>query len=426
MLTQTLHIQPLQHSDAPWNGQFHHQGRGQALSSRLTCGLVRLRPLRRGLCVVAAASPPEKEPPGSKPSTLVEKTVTGLVQRQFDEATAKKVLANLEKLGVEKPEQLRKLFINRGVTQLLSRAVRRRESVGEATRIFPQDSLLSDTLGFPPHRLLSLPQISAVLNGAAAYTAFLSFDLSRRTDELGYFQRFVESVCFTVGLNYGLVFLSELFTLASIAVAALLFGANVDVFLAAMRQTAGAREGGAAPPGFGALDAVRDAVNAVRVVETLTNIRELLRAEAGPTEAVSGGADGDVSSRSTFLNLAALLAVTNGSKAMRHPDGTTAFADNEWHISEAEAVRIARVFAKYDTPVLDVRALQKLTQELGQPLNEEEARLAMTFLDENGNGVIDYMEFVAWWAGSRSLPSAAPASSSPGGAQVKVTPGPEK
>jgi hypothetical protein len=97
-------------------------------------------------------------------------------------------------------------------------------------------------------------------------------------------------------------------------------------------------------------------------------------------------------------------------------------------------VRIARVFAKYDTPVLDVRcvstrppsrescrrvlksspgvspsrALQKLTQELGQPLNDEEARLAMTFLDENGDGKVDYMEFVAWWAGSRSLPSAAP------------------
>ena len=48
---------------------------------------------------------------------------TGLVKRQFDEAAARKVLDNLQKLGVEKPEQLRKLFINRGVTQLLSRAV---------------------------------------------------------------------------------------------------------------------------------------------------------------------------------------------------------------------------------------------------------------------------------------------------------------
>jgi hypothetical protein len=183
------------------------------------------------------------------------------------------------------------------------------------------------------HCLATALQISAVLNGAAAYTAFLSFDLSRRTDELGYFQRFVESLCFTVGLNYGLVFLSELFTLASIAVAALLYGANVDVFLAAMKQTAGAREGASAPPGFGALDAVRDAVNAVRVVEVLTNIREMLRAEVGPE--AGAAADGDASSRSTFLNLAALLAVMNGSKAMRHPEGTAAFTDNEWHLTGA-------------------------------------------------------------------------------------------
>ena len=28
----------------------------------------------------------------------------------------------------------------------------------------------------------------------------------------------------------------------------------------------------------------------------------------------------------------------------------------------------------------------------------------MSFLDEDGNGVIDLSEFVAWWAGTRRLP----------------------
>jgi hypothetical protein len=248
-----------------------------------------------------------------------------------------------------------------------------------------------------------------LLNGAAAYTAFLSFDLSRRSEELGYFQRFLESVCFTVGLNYGLVCLSESFTLGSIAVASILFGANVEVFLACVKQAAGAREGGSAPPGFGAIDAVRDAVNAVKVVETLTSIRELLRAQADEPVAAEQQT-GELSARSTFLNLAALLAVTNGSKSMRHPGGTKAFEDNEWQMTEAEALRIARVFAKYDTPQLDVMALQRLTQELGQPLNDEEARLAMTFLDENGNGVIEYTEFVSWWTGQRRVPQRGDAS----------------
>jgi Ca2+-binding EF-hand superfamily protein len=38
--------------------------------------------------------------------------------------------------------------------------------------------------------------------------------------------------------------------------------------------------------------------------------------------------------------------------------------------------------------------------ELGQPLNDAEAKVAMSFLDEDGNGVIDFNEFVAWWAGT--------------------------
>ena len=118
LLTQPLHIGRTHRSDAVCNGRRPQRG-GQALSSRPKCRSACLRPRR----VVAAATPPEKEPPGKPPATLVEKMTTGLVKRQFDEAAARKVLDNLQKLGVEKPEQLRKLFINRGVTQLLSRAV---------------------------------------------------------------------------------------------------------------------------------------------------------------------------------------------------------------------------------------------------------------------------------------------------------------
>jgi hypothetical protein len=44
----------------------------------------------------------------------------------------------------------------------------------------------------------------------------------RQAEELGYLQRFVESVCFTVGLNYGLGFLSEIFIFVSVAAASIL------------------------------------------------------------------------------------------------------------------------------------------------------------------------------------------------------------
>jgi hypothetical protein len=34
----------------------------------------------------------------------------------------------------------------------------------------------------------------------------------------------------------------------------------------------------------------------------------------------------------------------------------------------------------------------------------------MTFLDENGNGVIEYTEFVSWWTGQRRVPQRGDAS----------------
>ena len=217
---------------------------------------------------------------------------------------------------------------------------------------------------------------------------------------MGFLQRFVESVCFTVGLNYGLGFLSELFTFGSIAAAALLFGANVEVFLAAVTEAAG--DGTSARSGLGAVDSVREAQNAVKVVETLNAIRELLRAQAAAQSSGGAAAMGavtdtgaaapaaaDFSARATFLNLAALLAVANGAASKK-------FDASEWELTEAEAVRIAKVFVKYDgaDSRLDVMQLRRLTEELGQPLSDEESRLAMTYLDEDGNGAIDFAEFV--------------------------------
>ena len=50
----------------------------------------------------------------------------------------------------------------------------------------------------------------------------MRFAAAPQSEDLGYFQRFVESVCFTVGLNYGLGFVSELFVFFSVAAASIL------------------------------------------------------------------------------------------------------------------------------------------------------------------------------------------------------------
>jgi hypothetical protein len=81
------------------------------------------QPRSRRVCLRASSSPPEQEP-AKPPATLVERGVAALVKKQYNKESAIKVLANLQALGVEKPEQLRQLFVSRGVTRLLSRAVR--------------------------------------------------------------------------------------------------------------------------------------------------------------------------------------------------------------------------------------------------------------------------------------------------------------
>ncbi len=79
-----------------------------------------------------------------------------------------------------------------------------------------------------------------------------------------------------------------------------------------------------------------------------------------------------------------------------------------WSLTEAEAVRIACVFVRHDSADsrLDASELRRLTDELGQPLSDAEAKVAMGFLDEDGNGVFN--EFVAWAGTRRIKPPAQP------------------
>lgn len=343
---------------------------------------------------------------------MMDKRVRSLVQRGYDKDAAQRVLANLDALGINKPEQLRRLFLTRGVSKLVPRAVRRgaapRGSGGDSpsARRRPSSSLCCSTA--PPATLPSSPSTSrggCALSPAPPLRAARRYSLrphcsphSPQTEELGYLQRFVESLCFTVGLNFGLSAATELLTFVSVAAAAALYGANVDVFLDAVQEAAGRR--GAPRSGLGVLDAVREAANAVKVVGSLQAIRELLRELAPPgAQPRGGGGSEEANARATFLNLAALLAVASSSASKR-------FDASEWDLTEAEAVRIARVFAAYDQEGragLSRAELRRLSADLGQELTEEEAKLAMSWLDEDGSGLVELSEFVSWWAGTRRV-----------------------
>ena len=115
-------------------------------------------------------------------------------------------------------------------------------------------------------------------------------------------------------------------------------------------------------------------------------------------------------------------------------------------MTEAEAVRIARVFARcapapplgshprtltrahpalpcsYDGPDsrLDKQQLRRLTADLGQPLSDAEVTVAMSFLDEDGNGVVDFNEFVSYWTGTRRIKAGAAGAAKPAAAAAKA------
>jgi Ca2+-binding EF-hand superfamily protein len=62
---------------------------------------------------------------------------------------------------------------------------------------------------------------------------------------------------------------------------------------------------------------------------------------------------------------------------------------------------ISRImFEKYDdkeTGKIDIAHFRNMTYQLGHAMTEEEAAVAMAAIDSDGNGTVEYDEFLTWW-----------------------------
>ena len=70
-------------------------------------------------------------------------------------------------------------------------------------------------------------------------------------------------------------------------------------------------------------------------------------------------------------------------------------------LTEQSATKAAGVFSKYDANddyKLEMNEFKKLCDDAEFTLNDEEVKAAMGMMDKNGNGVIEFDEFAAWWA----------------------------
>ncbi|KAG2489366.1 hypothetical protein HYH03_012196 [Edaphochlamys debaryana] len=296
----------------------------------------------------------EKDPRGTDSETDVtskqvnDKLNTLLAELQktgMDQAKAKRVLKKWEEMGVQDSEQLRKLLVKRSLKP-------------------------ASTVAF-----------QAFIDGIACFGGFYTSGMiSDSPPFTGQFP--LQLLASFFGFYYCLQALLNLSVASALTWTAFKYGTNSVELLAAVQQLAGPQTG------LNVLDRAQVAVNTLKVLQTLDEIADLLKAL--PTTSPK---------RSTLQNLSAYLTLAYAEEKM-------GFDPAKFGLSEAEAGEIAYVFSKYDVNEdcrLSTSELKRLCLDLGKDLTDDEVKEALRILDTSGNGTIELDEFVAWWMKSKGM-----------------------
>ncbi len=70
-------------------------------------------------------------------------------------------------------------------------------------------------------------------------------------------------------------------------------------------------------------------------------------------------------------------------------------------LSDQQIAEVREIFSHYDKDdngVIDVGEFSNLLDALDADMTDEEVKAGLDILDANKNGVIDFEEFIAWWA----------------------------
>lgn len=334
-------------------------------------GRLRPRPLRfpaarlvrpglahRGLVCRAAG---QDEP---KPADKEAEYIEALKKGGVDQKTAKVILDRWKEAGADSdPSQLRKLFLKQSLVPITA----------------------------------SLVQL--LFDAAAAYSIFMSAgffalgpDFTGRV-VLVFLLDFL-AIYFAVGLLFDVV------TLASVLITTAKLGASPVAFYGAVKAIAS--PAGASRDGLAIVEKAKAAVSAVKVAQALDAIAGLLEQSlAGKAGAAGSGAEGGkgAATRSidTLTNLSAYLT-------LHRAESQAGFDPAAVGMSEAEAADIALAFARFDLDDngrLDAREFAAMLQSLGASVSDAEAAAAMEALDANGDGLVSFAEFAAWWSGRK-------------------------
>ncbi|KAG1658497.1 hypothetical protein FOA52_011963 [Chlamydomonas sp. UWO 241] len=302
---------------------------------------------RRSLVARAQGGPPTEPPPADDPrvtAVLDEMKKSGMTASK-----AKELLNGWTKQGVESPDELRKVLVQRSLAPLGGAALQSGIDAIVSYGGFTLASTVSESpgLGF-------LPKISLELLGNFA------------------------------GIYYGVNSVLELLVVGAILFSAYKYGTSAPQVLAAVRQLA-------EPSGLSIVDKAKQVANTVQVLRTLDEVAGVLRQQFGELGTARGGKSAD-----SLQNLSALLTLKTAEER--------GFSRKAFGLSERQATNIALAFCTYDTNdngMLERSELGKLCDDLGQSerLSETDLKAAFETLDTDNSGFISFPEFVAWWAG---------------------------
>ena len=144
-----------------------------------------------------------------------------------------------------------------------------------------------------------------------------------------------------------------------------------------------------AETGFGAVDRAAELAKAVAVAQSLFDLQGRLGDRLKDSNAKSGTVD----------TLGAMLTLSKAKNEY-------GFDAAQYGLTAEEASVLAATFAKYDTAGtgrLNSGDVYDLARALGITLSVEDSAAALKILDADGNGSIEFGEFVQWYLGTVAL-----------------------
>ena len=217
-----------------------------------------------------------------------------------------------------------------------------------------------------------------VVDSLSAIVAWWSGFETATTQSLGPFSLAGEFLLYTLAMYLTINATLDIFGLITVGIATRKYSEQSSDMLEAVKKMAGEDI-----TGLEVVDKARQAVVTVQVLQALDKIYATL----------SDGMYRNSSSKDFFRDLGAYLVIMNA--------GDKGFDIEKCGLSKDQVANLAAEFAladKDDDGYIDIAEFRQLGWRTGQEMTQEEAEAAVSVLDTNKDGVVEFSEFVAWFA----------------------------